>query len=598
MALAPWCVARVTFGDVCFSVLRRSVLRRSVRVEVADVSDPEVTASLDFEHLFARLDTPLAVLDPGDDFVVLAVNEAYCEATGRSKTSLVGHRVFDLFPGGTLGGEEAVRASFNEALRTGQAHVMALERYDIDDGDGNAMSTKFWSITNTPVLDPVSGRHLVVNHPEEVTSFIDARYARDRGGAPLPASTTRAVDTVFSARVERLHLLSSLSEALVGAATMNEVARALLRDSLGIVGAVAGSVIVEDGNHFVMLASDGIAADTTSSWSRFAFAPSQEPFSDAVAAGEPGFYSSRNELLAKYPAIEEYLEDNHHAWAVLPLRAGERTYGALGLIFTEAGRFDETLRLVLHTVASLASQAMSRAQLLSEQRVAIDSIGETLLTMDLDSVDGLDASGVYLPASQAVNAGGDWYDVVALDDARTLIVVGDIANHGPQAVGEMAHARSVTRAAALGVSQPEQITSIASAAIARFGSTHATATIAVFDRQTRQLEWTSAGHPPAVLVPVDDQAPLELLDAPHGPPLGVGTTYSASRRELIGGDRLVLYTDGLIERRSVDFDDALQRLIDSIDSDRSALSTTRLLDEFFPIRRHDDDVAVIIVEFT
>ncbi|MGA9277011.1 SpoIIE family protein phosphatase [Ilumatobacter sp.] len=555
----------------------------------------EAAVGLDFEHLFTSLASPMALLAGSARFELLAVNDAYCEMTGRSRASLVGTGLFDAFPDvATEGGEEALRASFDSALTQGTPQVMPLHRYDIDDGNG--MSERYWSITNTPVTDPESGRRFILIHPEEVTSFVPPRLAREATGTPpSTAGQTRAVNTVFTATIERLQHLNDLTAALVGSTTADEVSRALLRDGLGLAAAAAGSVISKDGNRFDILAVEGLTDDLATAWKSFPFAPGTEPFSDAIESGEPAFFACRDDFLSSYPHLAEYLEDDHHAWAVLPFRDGERTLGAFGLIYTEQTDFDHTHRLLLYTIASLASQAMSRARLISEQTMAIQSFDRALLDMVVDDIDDFVVSGLYRPSSLTITAGGDWYDIVELTDTTTLIVIGDIASHGPTVVGEMAHARSVVRAVALGGSRSDDIATQTSKAIEHFGDGHATATIAMYDHVSRTLTWSSAGHPPAVFVPADLAAPVELLDAPHGAPLGFESDFGFSERLIQPGDRLILYTDGLVETPGVDLDQAFDHLTEFVEGRRRRLTVDDLFDEFHPQHQQADDVAIVSI---
>ncbi len=557
----------------------------------------DLSAIVDFERLFLATPLPMALLDASSDFVLVSVNDAYCETLGRPRSQLLGKGLFEAFPGDeTVGGERAVRASFEEALATDRAMVMPLQRYDVDGGPGP--SERYWSITNTPFTDSATGRRFILIHPEEVTSFVQQRLDRGPDGIqPSSAGEARAVSTVFTAALSRLQSLNDLTGALVGARTTEEVARALLRDGLGVVGARAGSLVSEDGDQFRIAATEGVASDTATFWSRFPLSVGAEPFSDALATGEPLFFGTRADFLAAYPLLAEHLSDGDEAWAVLPLRDGEQTYGVLGLIYGTCVDFDSTRRLALYTVASLASQAMSRAHLLAEQSAAMESIDRTLLAMIVEEVDGLEVSGFYKPSSQAITAGGDWYDVVGLGDGVSLIAIGDVANHGPGAVGEMAHARSVKRAVALDGRRCGDIAAYTSQAIERFGDTHATATIALYEHASRRLEWTSAGHPPAVWIPGDRSAPVEFLAAPHGPPLGVGSSFGSSERIVGSGDRIVLYTDGLIEKSTMSFDDSLERLVEVIEARRDALTPEDLFAEFHPTSRHVDDIALVIVKF-
>lgn len=559
--------------------------------------EPSPDSSVDYRLVFEVLASPLALLT--ESLVFVAVNDAYCRATGRDRATLVGHQLFEVFPDiAGSGGEVALRASFSKALETGESQVMALQRYDVDNPETGETAERYWSITNTPIIGGTADSTYLAIHPQEVTSFIEQRLASEAAGStPHSASETRAISAV-NEKIDRLEQLNDLSSALLSAATLDEVASALMTNGLTLAGATSGSVISERGDHFSILDHRGLQPGTTAQWSTFPIDPRRDPFSHAVTTGESLFFSSPQEFIAAYPLLESQLEDGHHSWAVLPLRDGNRTLGAVGLIYGEPTEFDSTAQLVLFTIASLASQAMSRAQTRAEQHAAMDAINHALLQFIAHDVPGVGATGFHRAASQSTSAGGDWYDIVEIDQARVVVVIGDVASHGPAVVGEMARARSIVQTVALDGHPTEVIAAKTSLAMAKFTTTHATATIAIYDRAAMTLTWTSAGHPPPIFVPSKSTCPVIQLDAPHGTPLGVDNHYQSSHREVCPGDQLILYTDGLIERRDEAVQAGLNRLTNVVESLRPTICPENLYTALHPNHRHVDDVAILILQFT
>lgn len=555
-----------------------------------------VEPSVDFERVFEAAVTPLAVVTT--DHVFAAVNAAYCEATGRRRDELLGKALFDVFPDNPDAEESArlLRSSIDEAIATGSPQLMALQRYDVEVPD-TGFAERYWSVTNSPVFADDGSVTFVLIHPEEVTQFVAQRLEREQTEAPQGAGTTAAVETVFTAALSRLRFLNDLAAALVGADTIEQVARALLRDGLGLAGAVAGSVIIDDRGRFVMIGQHNVDTVINDEWSVFPVSAGAEPFSDAVLSGEPQFFGDAATFVAAYPHLADRIDAEHRAWAVLPFRHGDATLGALGLIYDVPTEFSSVLRLTLYTINSLASQAIARAQLLAEQQTILDSIDDALLQLHVDEVHGLRVDAIYEPAAHVTSAGGDWYDVVALDDDTVLIVVGDVANHGTVAVGEMAKARALLRAIALDTHDPEVIAAKVSNSTRRFSTTFATAIVAVYTASTRSLVWTSAGHPPALLLAGDASSPAEVLDAPHGPPLGVAARYRSSRRTVEPGDTVLMYTDGLVERRREPFDESFERLRSLVDSSPSTPTCRWIFDQLHPGGHNLDDVAVLAVTF-
>jgi serine phosphatase RsbU (regulator of sigma subunit) len=172
---------------------------------------------------------------------------------------------------------------------------------------------------------------------------------------------------------------------------------------------------------------------------------------------------------------------------------------------------------------------------------------------------GLDIAVRYRPAGTGLVA-GDWYDTLLMPGGDLLLVVGDVAGHGVAAVTGMIAARSAVRALAAADESPSELLRKLN-----FGACHAhdgtTGTIVCgrYNPATRVMRWGRAGHLPPVLV--RDGAAC-ALDVPHGLMLGVdtGARYDERDLHLLPGDTLLLYTDGLIERRAGSISDALADL--------------------------------------
>lgn len=156
--------------------------------------------------------------------------------------------------------------------------------------------------------------------------------------------------------------------------------------------------------------------------------------------------------------------------------------------------------------------------------------------------------------------GGDWYETVRLPFGRTLLVMGDVMGHGVEAAVDMSSYRSMLRYVASMDLPPHRILRQLDTLISENESSRpATCLLALADPARQRWTLSSAGHlPPALL---GEGRPIELLDVPTGPPLGTGLGgYEQTTRELRPGQVLLLYTDGLVERRGEDIDTSLARL--------------------------------------
>jgi serine phosphatase RsbU (regulator of sigma subunit) len=162
---------------------------------------------------------------------------------------------------------------------------------------------------------------------------------------------------------------------------------------------------------------------------------------------------------------------------------------------------------------------------------------------------GLQVMVGYLPAERAIRVGGDWYHAQELDHGRAVLAVGDVAGHGLAAANSMAHLRFALIAwLAIGIDDPATLMRHLNSLCTRLRVT-GTAVIAVFDPANRGLTWARAGHAAPLLARRGVTMPL---DPPAGLLLGAAddSTYQVLTPCLAAGDLLLLYTDGLVERRT------------------------------------------------
>ena len=201
----------------------------------------------------------------------------------------------------------------------------------------------------------------------------------------------------------------------------------------------------------------------------------------------------------------------------------------------------------------------SRARHTAESAMALQL---SLLPDKLPDIEGIEMCARYLPTAGG-EVGGDWYDVTTLDDGRIALVIGDVSGHGLEAAGSMGELRSVLRAYLLDADSPSGVLGRLNHMVQRvLPRTFATCLVAMLDPETGEGRVASCGHPPLALVSPDGS--VELADVALRPPLGAayerGPGEDASFT-LAPGGALVLYTDGLVERRHEVIDRGLARLV-------------------------------------
>ncbi|MFF8449761.1 SpoIIE family protein phosphatase [Streptomyces leeuwenhoekii] len=199
----------------------------------------------------------------------------------------------------------------------------------------------------------------------------------------------------------------------------------------------------------------------------------------------------------------------------------------------------------------------------------------------------------YRPAETEQLVGGDWYDAVVLPSGLVLLSVGDVAGHGIEAATSMVVLRNALRGLAVTGAGPGQLLSwLNMVAHHLTGAVTATAVCGLYDPDTRALRWARAGHLPPVLVREAEAAPLPLV---KGLLLGAvpETSYEEAEVQLAPEDTLLMYTDGLIERRDRSVEETLSHLVSTA---RAAPSTLdQQLDRLLTYSRSDTDDDTCIV---
>ncbi|POX48126.1 PP2C family protein-serine/threonine phosphatase [Streptomyces sp. Ru72] len=206
----------------------------------------------------------------------------------------------------------------------------------------------------------------------------------------------------------------------------------------------------------------------------------------------------------------------------------------------------------------------------------------------------------YLPATGSLNVCGDWYDLVDLPDDRFAVAVGDVVGHGLEAAAVMGMLRSALSAATRALERPAQaleVLGLYSRSVE--GALNTTAVKVMVEPRSQLLIYSSAGHPPPVLVHQDGSC--ELLDRATDPPLGARPQHvprPQAGQTYLPGDTLVLYTDGLIERRDQSIEAGLNRLKDVL-CRQCSLSPERLADALLArlgvAGGARDDIALVVV---
>ena len=372
------------------------------------------------------------------------------------------------------------------------------------------------------------------------------------------------------ASAQRLTLLQRATAALSAATTPTSVGATAARHVAELLGPGTSVGVYEVDESLRVLTLLG--PDTQGRTDRWHSIPlaTVRPLTMAVHERRPQWFEDLEGWLAAHPDCHPELAENmratHTAGGVaLPLAVGGATVGVLGIGFASDRRLTGTERATLLALAEQCAQALDRARLYrAEQRIA-ETLQRSLLPQGLPQLARLSLVARYLPGAAGTQAGGDWYDVVALDDHRVAIAVGDVVGQGPAAAAVMGQLRSALSTALLAGSSPAEALELLDRFAVRLpAATASTAACLVLDWDAGTIRWARAGHPPPLLLS-DGQA--EFLDsAGSGTVLGVSgrRPYTEGTATVRPGAVLLLYTDGLVERRNAPIDVGFDRLADAV----------------------------------
>ena len=397
----------------------------------------------------------------------------------------------------------------------------------------------------------------------QAQAFTDAQKDEVRVVARLAADALGRAQMLEAERAarERTERLQRTMTALVASASLAEVTAAVFQHGPPFGASAARLALVDQQQPelLVTLNAVGFPESVDAGWDELPVSvPS--PWREAAATSATVYLPTPEDLAARYPDANMLNRSSHQAWVALPLRSSGRTLGILTLAFPEPHPIDDGPdQIILTALGSAVADALSRAIQHDTDRELVMSVQRSLLPATLPEHPEVRLGARYMPAETRYGIGGDWYDAVLLPGGRILLLVGDVAGHGLKAAITMGQMRTAARALA-----PTHGPATLLDALDQFAGTgpdelSATAAVAVIDPAERTLRYSLAGHPPLLLR--DPDGTLAMLGEARGPLIGFG---AGDRPEqvvtFLPGSCLVLFTDGLVERRGETIDAGFARL--------------------------------------
>jgi anti-sigma regulatory factor (Ser/Thr protein kinase)/putative methionine-R-sulfoxide reductase with GAF domain len=398
---------------------------------------------------------------------------------------------------------------------------------------------------------------------------------------PLDPAAERDSSYLFSdPKLSELSLEALLTELLV------RIQEALKVDTVAIL------LYETDSNQLVARAANGIEEEVEQG----VRLPLGQGFAGRIAAERvPIFIADVNHADVLNPILRE---KGIASLLGVPLIVEGELIGVLHVGSLTPRTFGQDDVAVLQMAAARAAPAIERARLFAELEHEHDVsmvLQRSLLPQRLADVVGVNVAARYLPAREEV--GGDWYDVFELPRGRVGVVIGDVVGHGIAAAALMGRLRTALHSYAIEGHGPGRTLELVDRFVQSLNeSAMATAAYAVFDTYTSTLQYSTAGHLPPLVISASGVRTLEVTPAP---PLGAFPYGRCPEHELSleSGEMLVLYTDGLVERRGV----ALSAGIDVLATAVSAAQTpedacTLAVAKLVPPEGLRDDVAIVALQ--
>jgi PAS domain S-box-containing protein len=398
---------------------------------------------------------------------------------------------------------------------------------------------------------------------------------------------------------ETTERLQEFASALAAVAATDDVLSILVEDGRLLVGADAAWAAMLDAGtkELHAVASRGYDEETIARFDRLPL-DAPMPASDAARERREIWFGSLDEFDRAYPEFPRPATPHEGGFGCLPMfDAGRRVIGVVSFQLGVRAAIDARQRSAMRAVAALAAQSLERAELYELEHAVAGTLQKSLLPGSLPDEPRVEIATRYRPGTEELDVGGDWYDVIHVDEDRIGVAIGDVVGHGLEAASAMGQLRSALRSLALTGADPGRVIS----GIDRFARTTAPATVATvvyaeLDLGRNVVRYACAGHPPPLVV--TRRHVVELMEGRTTPLAALPDAPDAQEgvHPFLPGSVLVLYSDGLIERRGEALDVGMERLrtlLANLPSDHPESLADRLIAELTGDVPQDDDVALL-----
>ncbi|MEU9348368.1 SpoIIE family protein phosphatase [Streptomyces sp. NPDC048278] len=516
--------------------------------------------------------------------IVRYVNPAVVRLAGRPRAELLGRPLWEAMP--WLGGPSYDDHWRGALLAHGPVHFQVRR--------GDSAEADFLALSVHPGADLVTCTVVPANR---IDPPVHLPAAAQPGVAPVPARPGGPGGPSMTP----LYRPIALAIALTDAVTARQVSAVVMQELLPAFGGRRLAIYLLQDRHLYLAWENGFPPGFLAPFDGVGL-DAHIPGVETLTTGRPLFFESMRRLADTYPGLA--LDADVGARAFLPLIASGRPVGTCILGFETERGFSTEERTVLMALAGLIAHAMEKARRYDSEAALARGLQQALLPRRLSAHPRVETAGRYLPGTQGMDVGGDWYDVVGAGDGLAL-VIGDVQGHGVQAAATMGQLRSAVRAFALSDRPPDEVLSGTNRLLIDLDpGQFASCCYLRLDPATGRVRIARAGHPPPLLLAPDGRT--RVLEIPGGVVLGVDprARYPVTELELVPDAILALYTDGLVERPGADIDDGIAALAAALaeasaaPGPRGARTLTGVADRLTAMARHatdrPDDVALLL----
>ena len=539
----------------------------------------------------AQAPVGLAVLDTELRYV--SVNPALAELNGLPAEAHLGHMPHELMQ--DTEAARTVEAALRAVLRTGEPIV---NRRIVGRTRAHPDMDRFWSVSLYRLEDTagtvlgVAG--MAVDITEQHQAAVAAETARRR--LALIADASARIGTTLELDRTAGELADVAVPELADVAAV-DLLDAVVQGRRSTLGPAEPAVIRALA---VRSAHDTGAVEAADPPGHIARYGPDRLVTECVRTGDPVLVARVGEedlpRIARSPEAARQLgRAGLHSYLAVPLIARGEVLGALDLKrIHNPLPFSEDDLLLARELAARAAIQIDNARWYQNARDTALTLQRSMLPSHPPVTGGLEVASRYQPAGAGAEVGGDWFDVIPLEGAKTALVVGDVMGSGIEAAATMGRLRTATHTLASLDLEPTRLLEHLDTITQGLDHSIATCVYAVHDPELRQCRIANAGHLPPVRV--RPGRPPELLELPTGAPLGVGgVAFSTTTVDLEPGDQLVFYTDGLVETRRHPLDERLDALLALLDDPgRPLQECCDLLLRTLHQPENSDDVALLI----